>query len=118
MSFPIYFDEDAQDAELIRVLRLRGLTVTCANEHGMRHKKDPEQLEFAASKNWVVFTHNTGDFCRLHSDWMKKGRNHSGIIVSFQQYHHLGERAARTTHIDAMLSSEEMRNRLEYLSNW
>ncbi|HYG75247.1 MAG TPA: hypothetical protein VEK08_09620 [Planctomycetota bacterium] len=50
MSFPIYFDEDSQDSELVQILRARGLKVSTVNEEHMRAKSDEEQLTFAASK--------------------------------------------------------------------
>jgi len=49
---------------------------------------------------------------------MVGGKSHSGIIVANQKRYHLGELANRIVHINSQLSSEDMRNRLEYLSNW
>jgi predicted nuclease of predicted toxin-antitoxin system len=118
MSFTIYFDEDSQDKELIRILRTRGLTVTCVNEHGMRNKPDEEQLAFANTNGWVIFTHDIEDYCRLNSRMMHEGKSHCGIIASVQKRHHLGERALRIVHIHSQLSAEDMKDRLEYLSNW
>src|SRR5258705_533546 len=71
MSFLIYFDEDSQDSELVRILRARGVDVSTVNEEGMRSRKDEEQLIFAATKGRAIFTFNVPDFARLHAAWMR-----------------------------------------------
>jgi DNA-binding transcriptional MerR regulator len=118
VSFTIYFDEDSQDADLIRILRARGLTVSSVNEQGMQRRHDDEQLALAAEKGWVLFTFNVSDFCRINSEWLQAGRSHARIIIGFQQRFQLGELAGRIVHIERALSAEEMKNRLEFLSNW
>ena len=34
---------------------------------------DEEHLEFAASEGWTMFTFDTGDFARLHWQWIANG---------------------------------------------
>lgn len=118
MSFPIYFDEDSQDNEVVTILRARGLIISTVNEQNMRQRKDDEQLAFATSKGWAIFSYNLPDFCRLNSAWLKAGKQHAGIIVAYQQRYHAGEVAGRITRMASALTSNEMIDRLEYLSNW
>ena len=53
-------------------------------ETGKKGFTDIEQLKYASSQNRVIFTHNIADFNKTHSDFIKKGLDHSGIILSKQ----------------------------------
>ena len=65
----------------------------------------------------AVYSYNRGDFYRLHTTWLRDGRNHSGIILSRQDLP-IGEQLRRLLRLINRLSAEEMRNRVEFLSNW
>ncbi|MDR4496394.1 MAG: DUF5615 family PIN-like protein [Candidatus Scalindua sp.] len=45
---------------------------------------DLQQLEYAASQKRAIFTFNTGDFVRLHKDYLSNKKSHFGIILSKQ----------------------------------
>ena len=45
MKITLYFDEDAQDSDLIQALALRGVDVIGAWAAGMRERKDEEDNE-------------------------------------------------------------------------
>jgi len=47
---------------------------------------------------------------------MKKGKHHGGIIVAKQIS--IGELVKRLLRLASTLSPEDMKDRLEYLSNW
>lgn len=112
-----YCDEDSQNQALLRALRSRGLDVTSAGEAGLLGRTDEEQLIWALEQGRVVFTHNVGDFCRLHTEFLREGKEHAGIVVAGQGPS-VGERLRRLLKLNDALTREEMRNRLEYLSNW
>ncbi len=112
----LYFDEDAQRTGLVRALRARQFDVLTANEVGNVGIDDAEQLAFAVSQNRTVFTFNRGDFARLHAEYLRSGRNHIGIIVSDQV--EIGVIIRRLLRLLDGMSAEDMRNWLEFLSNW
>ncbi len=47
---------------------------------GNRGVSDYEQLEYASKNGFVLVTHNRGHFYKQHTDWISKGKKHSGII--------------------------------------
>lgn len=79
----IYTDEDV-DIAISRALRLRGFDMYTTQNAGKKEASDEEQMEYAASINAVLLTHNVQDFPRMHYEFMRKGRHHSGIIVAKQ----------------------------------
>ena len=119
MSLPgVYLDEDAQSWALIETLRARGLAVVTTTEVEMSKRTDEEQLRFALSRDLVLITFNVADFARLHSEWMKAGVEHSGIILIHQQRWGVGELARRIIRLLASVPGRDMRNRLEFIGNW
>jgi len=112
-----YFDEDSENRALLKALRLRSVDVTSAGDAGLRGQSDEEQLSWAVEQGRVLFTHNVGDFCRLHDQFLREGRSHAGIVVA-EQGHSVGERLRRLLKLNEARPAEEMRNRLEFLSNW
>ena len=80
----LYLDEDAQRTDLIQALRARQIDVITVSEAGMPAQADSVQLQYATEHGRVIFTFNRGDFFRLHTEWLRSGRHHSGIIVSDQ----------------------------------
>ncbi len=118
MTIRLYLDEDAVDKDLVRALRARGVDVEAANEAGMIERSDDEQLEYAAAKGRVVYSFNRGHFCRLHAEWLAAGRTHAGIVVARQQQYSVGQQMRRLLRLLAARTAEDIRNRLEFLSNW
>lgn len=57
-----------------------------------------------------------GDFVQLHTQYLNSGRSHAGIIVSDQLG--TGVILRRLLKLINDRSAEEMRNWLEFLSNW
>lgn len=112
----IYLDEDTINRALIKALRSRAVDVLTAKEANLISKSDEEHLEFAASFNRVLFTFNTRDFVRLHTEYLSTGRFHSGIIVSNQAQ--VGVIVRRLLKLLDTRSAAEMHNWLEFLSNW
>jgi uncharacterized protein with PIN domain len=65
MKIRLYLDEDV-DVALASALRQRGIDVLTTQEAGKRQQTDEAQLEYAVQAGRVFFTHNRGDFARLH----------------------------------------------------
>jgi Tfp pilus assembly protein PilZ len=59
-----------------------------------------------------------GDFYRIHSEWMREGKSHSGIILGTQQHYSVGEQMRRLLRLINRLTAEEMQNRIEFLTAW
>ena len=118
MTARLYLDEDSMDRALVAALRARGVDVLTALEAGMIERDDAEHLAFSTSQDRVLLTCNTGDFCQLHQEWLSSGRPHAGIVCIPQQGLSIGPRLRHLLRLLSMVSADEMRNRLEFLSNW
>ena len=118
MKLRLYFDEDAMDADLTAALRARRVDLQTAFEAGMMEREDDEHLAYAASQGRVVYTFNRGHFCRLHAEILTRGGSHAGIVVCQQQRFRIGEQMRRLLNLIVARTAEEMRDRLEFLSDW
>ena len=92
--------------------------MTTASEARLNEADDEEQLIWAARQGRTLVTYNAADFCRLHNEFITKGRHHTGIIIAEQQRLPVGEMTRRLLRLRAALDSEEMRDRLEFLNRW
>jgi hypothetical protein len=79
---------------------------------------DAEQLQYATDSGRAIVSNNIGDFCVIHGEWLTAGRDHSGLILFPQQAYSIGEIVRRLLRLRQTLSTEEMRNRLDWLANW
>jgi hypothetical protein len=118
VAFALYFDEDSVNRALIRALRARGMDVTNAVDAGHAGSPDGVQLEYATAEGRVLFTYNLGDFFALHTRFRQEGRSHAGLILAAQQRYSVGEQMRRILRINRERSSDDMRNRVEFLSSW
>ena len=117
-ALKIHLDEDADAHALLNGLRHRGLDVTSSRERGLLQCLDDEQLAWASEHQRAVYTYNAADFCRLHSEFLRQGRHHAGIIIGDQQTASTGEQIRRLIRISEAKTSEEMKDALEFLSGW
>jgi hypothetical protein len=113
----LYFDEDAMQSGLVGALSARGVAVTTPLP-ARSGWSDDQQLTFAAENGWVLYTFNEADFCRLHGTWLARERHHAGIIIAPQQRFSIGEQLRRLLRIYELVRAEEMKDRIEFLSNW
>ncbi len=111
-----YLDEDTQSEALIQALRSRGVSLLTTSEAGRSKQGDEEQLRFAATQGRVLLTSNIADFVRLHTEWLKTGASHCGIILIRQQKWGPGELARRIIRVLAQCPGGDMRDRIEFLS--
>lgn len=102
--------------ELASALKAKGVDAVSAQESGRKGLPDEEQLNFATNNGRVLFTYNVGDFIKLHSNFIKQGRDHQGIIVSKQVT--ISQALNGLLSLVNTLPAAEMVNRLEFLSNW
>jgi len=118
VSDPIrfYLDEDTISRALMNALSARNVDILSAHVAGLISVPDAQHLEYATSLNRVVFSFNTRDFARLHSEWLQQGRHHAGIVVSEQTQ--VGQLVRRLLKLSDALSAAVMEDRLEFLTNW
>lgn len=114
----LHLDEDADAHALLNALRHRGLDVTSTREVGRLQCSDEEQLAWTLEQGRVIYTYNAADFCRLHAEFMQRGRHHAGIIIGDQQSLSIGEETRRLLKIGETRTEADMGDNLEYLSNW
>jgi uncharacterized protein with PIN domain len=107
----LYMDED-MSALVATLLRSRGLDITTVPERATLGKTDSEQLELATSMDRCILTHNRVDFERLHLQYVKENRQHSGIIVVPQKNAY--EVARRIGILVNVLTADEIKNQLLY----
>ena len=110
-----YLDEHVQLA-LAEAMRARGVDVLTTQEAGNTGVADMRQLAFATENKRSLFSYNKGHFARIHYQWMSIHRPHAGIILSDQMT--ISSVLRRLMKLHFSLNSEDMQNRLEYLSTW
>lgn len=113
----LYLDEDTMDSDLLTALRRRNVDVLSTGEAQMLSRSDEEQLQWAFKHQRVIYSFNVRDFYRIHTNWVEKRQNHSGIILGFQNYS-IGEQMRRILRIITTQSAEDMRNKVEFISAW
>jgi hypothetical protein len=94
------------------------MDVTNAIDGGHGGSPDRVQLDHATSEGRVLFTYNVGDFLALHTQFRQEGRSHAGLILAVQQRYSVGEQMRRILRINRERSSDDMRNRIEFLGSW
>lgn len=79
---------------------------------------DAEQLDWATAQGRVIYTYNAGDFCRMHSEYVRRERRHAGIVIGDQQTGSIGQELRRLLKLTEAKTAEAMEDSLEFLSNW
>jgi len=78
--------------------------------------EDAETFSQTGLTHRLSFLTKRADFARLNHEWMVHSRHHAGIVVSSQRS--IGDLLKRNVVLASSLGADEMRDRLEYLSNW
>ena len=110
----LYVDEDAAAFALVEALRHRGVDVVTVLDAGMASATDEQQLVIATSQGRAIYSHNVGDFCRLHREFLVQSRQHAGIILISRQRISIGEKLRRLLRLIATITAEDMSGRLEF----
>jgi hypothetical protein len=108
----LYLDEDVHK-RVASALRLRHFDVVSAHDLQRWGLSDEEQLMYAVAEGRTLFTYNTANFLRLHLDWLLRGQEHAGIIVSDQLA--IGETVRRLLNLLNRVTADEMRNHIRWL---
>jgi len=116
-SIRLYLDEDSQDQSLLRALRARNVDVLTVQETQTTGLIDVEQLRLATQQQRVLYSHNVGDFCQIHTQFIASAEKHAGIALLAQNYS-VGEQVRAILELIANRTAEEMENQLEFLSKY
>jgi hypothetical protein len=108
----LYLDEDVHK-QVAAGLRLRSFDVVSAHEIGRWGFTDESQLSYASSEGRAIFTYNASDYLELHQEWLRRGKDHCGIIVSDQL--RLGETVRRLLRLLNQVAADEMKNQVRWL---
>jgi Domain of unknown function (DUF5615) len=109
MAIRYHLDENVSGA-VAAALRHRGVDVTTATEAALLGANDVNHINFAASQNRVVVTHDN-DFARLHANGMR----HAGICYCPKDKHSIGDLVRLLMLVHECFSEDEMIGHLEYL---
>ncbi len=111
----IYLDEDTERLSLVQGLRARGFNILTTSEAGRSGMDDRSQLIFAQETGRPIYTFNTGDFAKLHKEFLALGWDHPGIITVPRQRYAVGEQIKRLAALLATIPGDGLVNRMVYL---
>jgi hypothetical protein len=110
----LYADENVGD-RIIPGLRRRGLEIITTVEAGLIGNTDAEQCSHATLHSRVLLTSDR-DFLELHSRWIREGKQHAGILHYSQDHATVGTCIWGVKLIVDVLTPDEMKNHLEFIS--
>ena len=84
MPLSLYLDDCADDDTLATLLRQAGHQVSTPRIAGTSGLSDREHLHFAAHRGYTLLTKDPDDFVDLHHQWRDSNRNHSGILLIYE----------------------------------
>jgi hypothetical protein len=111
----LFLDENVPEAVAV-ALRLRGYDVGTTRQTGRRGLTDGQQLDYAHSQGRILFTHNVADFAKIHVEYVRKGREHSGIILARQLP--IGFIVTALLKFLSSSKAKDVRNQAVWLSDW
>ncbi|MEA5533230.1 DUF5615 family PIN-like protein [Crocosphaera sp. XPORK-15E] len=114
----LYMDEDSTTRSLFIALKSRGIDVITALDANSLGFTDEEQLRKATSLNRVLYSYNIRDFYALHTYFLEQEITHAGIILVQQQKYSIGELMRGILKLINSKSSQNMINKIEFLSSW
>jgi Domain of unknown function (DUF5615) len=112
----LLLDEDACSTGLAQALRSSGIDVVTVGEVDRWSFSDESHLIWAEKQGRSIYSHNMGDFCRLHGSFMAGNLNHAGIVLAPQQQYSIGQQLRGLLKLVASCSAAEMENQLVFLS--
>jgi predicted nuclease of predicted toxin-antitoxin system len=97
-------------------LRRYDFDVTSTLEQGMEQANDDEQLAFSAAQQRALVTFNHKHFAVMHSQYIARGKEHWGIILSTEES--TGVMLRRLMRLLNTLSAEELKNQIRWLNEF
>jgi len=109
----IYTDENV-DVRIAEGLKRRRIKAFSAHEKDMIGASDIEHFKYTSKIKAVIFTHDH-HFLEIAKKLERVGKNHCGVIFVEMNKLSVGECIRRLALYAEILSSEEMKNRIEFL---
>ena len=104
-----YLDENVPVA-IAAQLASRGIDVVTVRDLGLQGDSDENHLQRAAEMGHVLCTHDS-DYIQLATQEIE----HADIVFGQQDVHYIGEWVKYLELMHAVYTSDEMKNRVEYL---
>ncbi|MHB8574763.1 MAG: DUF5615 family PIN-like protein [Dehalococcoidia bacterium] len=114
----LYVDENSMNHALVRALRSNHIDVATVEELGVRGRGDEYHLAAATAEQRAIYSRDVKDFSRLHAEFMRAGRHHTGIILVAHLHYGIGEELRRLLALCAAKTADDMRDAVEYLNRW
>jgi len=116
MSAAKFFTDEDIYAAVAPALRKAGLDAVSTPESGRLGESDESQLAWAEQEGRALLTFNVAHFASMHTEWIRQGRHHAGVVLSSQRP--IGDLLRRLFHLCATLDSDSLKDRLEYIVDW
>lgn len=114
MPLKFLFDECA-DEDLVAPLRAHGVDVKTITELGWKGLHDPELLRYAFDERRVIYTIDH-DFLRLAKECHERGIPFAGIVFHRPEERSKGEVIQALLLMRSVYETEDMNNRIEFIS--
>ena len=108
-----YFDHHVPGA-IMSGLRQRGIDVVTAWDDGRAKLPDEPLLSRATELNRILVTLDKG-FHRIAKRWRTSGREFAGIVYGIQERINVAQSIEYLEIFAHVMTTDEMRNRIEYL---
>ncbi len=109
------YADECVDRAVVEFLRQRGFDMLTALEAGLGEEPDLAQLEYATRADRLLVSYNRIDFRRLHTTFLRSGREHAGIVL-IPQVPPLGRRQLRVAMLLVWLNDRQ--DERSYLVQW
>jgi predicted nuclease of predicted toxin-antitoxin system len=74
------FTDEHISSSIVEQLQRRNIEVLRCEDAGMKTSDDNQLLEYAATEGYVLLSMDD-DVTRLHMEWLKVGKTHTGIFM-------------------------------------
>lgn len=95
---------------------MHGFDVTSTVEMELVEADDDEQLAFAAAAQRAIVTFNHKDFAVRHEQYLAKGTDHWGIVLSTEETISVLRR--RLLRLLNTVTAEELKNQMRWLNEF
>jgi len=101
------------DADLAPQLRRQGMDALSVYDLHQQGRTDVAILEYAASQQRVLLTHDIRHFLELHQQYAAEGLTHAGILLTNERY--IGRLIQRLITLAEAVTAEEMREQVKFI---
>jgi predicted nuclease of predicted toxin-antitoxin system len=113
VSLAYYFDHHVPSA-ICDGLRAKAIDVLTTSDDATESWEDDAILQRATDLGRLVFTQDV-DFLLIASHWAQQGRPFAGVVYGHQLRITIGQAIRDLELLAAIMTADEMRNRVEYL---